>query len=236
MATQQKRKLETFTTPAGIAKFPRLNKPETEVNGKALETPRFKTTIVFDESDPGVEAFKAKLEAEHDKAIAIAEKARKADPKRAKKPLAINETIKPVLDADGNEVEGKFEIVVKTQAVTRDGTPKVIRMFSASGKPVKANVGGGSTIKANISLDGYDSNLGAGLSLYLNAIQIIDLTEFGGGDASSYGFGKEEGYEASGDEGDSGDEFPADAATGGDDADAPEDKPKAGGKKRSGDF
>jgi hypothetical protein len=193
----EKKKLESFTTPAGIAKYPRLNKPETEVNGQALETPRFKVALVLDESEPGVPEFKAKLEAEHAAAIAAADKKRKADPKRKNKPLSVNETIKAHLDDNGDPIEGKFEIVAKTQAVTKDGTPKVMRMFDAKGKPTKANVGGGSKLKLNISTQPHDTNLGAGLSIYLNAVQILDLKQFsGGGDAKGFGFGEEEGYSA----------------------------------------
>lgn len=196
MSDQKKKKLETIVSPAGIAKFPRLNKPETEVNGKTLDKPRYKVTLVLDESAPGVAEFKAKLEKLHSVAIAVAEKARKADPKRAKKPLKVNDTIRPHTDESGAEVEGKFEITAKTNAETKDGTPKAIKMFDAKGSVVSAKIGGGSTLKLSLSPDGYDSNLGAGLSLYLNAVQIIDLQEFGGGNAKSFGFGEEEGYAA----------------------------------------
>ena len=216
-----KKKPDNITTPVGVAKYPRLNKPETEVNGKALDKPRYKVTLVLDESDAGVSELKERLEKLHAEAVAVAEAARKKDPKRKAKQLVVNPTIKPHLNDEGEEVEGKFEITAKTSAETKDGTPKTVRMFDAKGKPVKAKVGGGSRIKLSLTPDGYDSNLGAGLSLYLNAVQIIELKEFGGGNAGSYGFGEEEGYTAdedsdSGDDssdGNADDSVPDDAAT-----------------------
>lgn len=193
MSDTKKKKYEKFITPAGIAKFPRLNKPETEVNGSPC-APRFKVTLILDEKEKGVPEFLKKIQALHDAAIAKAEAKKKADPKRKNKPLKINETVRALLDDEGNQVEGKYEIVAKTAAETKEGTPKTVKMFDAKGKPVKANVGGGSTLKLSVVTEDYDSNLGAGLSIYLNAVQIIDLVEFGGGSAKSYGFGEEEGF------------------------------------------
>jgi hypothetical protein len=230
----EKKKLEKITTPIGVAKYPRLNKPETEINGTPCE-PRFKITLVLDEKDKGVPELKAHLEKLHAEAVAVAEKKRKADPKRAKKPLKVNDVIKPHLDDEGNEVEGKFEITAKTNAETKDGTPKTVRMFDAKGKPVKAKVGEGSRVKVSVSPDGYDSNLGAGLSLYLNAVQIIELCEFGGGNAGSYGFGEEEGYEGS-DEDDSSTDGDGDGDGNADDS-VPDDAATETGKPRAkGDF
>lgn len=233
----EKKKYENLTTPSGIAKFPRLNKPETEVNGQTLDKPRFKVTLIMDEADEGVTAFKADLDKRHAAAIAVAEKKKKADPKRAKKQLVINPPYRDHLDEDGNPVEGKFEVTAKTSAEKDDGTPKTVKMFDAKGKPTKANIGGGSKLKLNVTPGAYDSNLGAGLSLYLNAVQILALEEFSGGNAKSFGFGEEkDGYEGS----DAGDEsFPQGDAPAGDgnaDDSVPDDAAQGGAKRAKGDF
>lgn len=234
----EKKKYENIVTPAGIAKFPRLNKPETEVNGQTLDKPRFKVTLIMDEADEGVAAFKADLDKRHAAAIAAAEKKKKADPKRAKKQLVINPPYRDHLDEDGNPVEGKFEITAKTSAEKEDGTPKTIRMFDGKGKPAKANIGGGSKLQLNVTPGAYDSNLGAGLSLYLNAVQILSLEEFSGGNAKSFGFGEhQDGYEGSDDSSaGSGETDAGQEGDGNADASVPDDAAQGGAKRAKGDF
>lgn len=233
MSDTKKKKVERITTPKGVAVFPKLNKPETHVNGQELETPRFVTELEFNEADAGVAEFKAKIEDLHEQAVAVAEAARKKDPKRNKKPLVVNPVCRPVV-VDGEEVPGKFRIIAKTSAVYNDGEPKVIRMFDAAGKPItkKINVGGGSILRLSVTPSPYDTNLGAGLSLYLDAVKVIELHNYSGGNAESYGFGEaEEGFSADADaEGMESDE----SANAGADADQGEQAPKQ--ERRKGDF
>lgn len=201
MAKSEKEYVQ-LVTPIGAAQFPKLNTPETEVNGQTLDKPRYSVQLVLNEDDDGVAEFKERLESLHADAVAQADAARKKDPKRSKKPLVVNETIKPATDAEGNEIEGSFVITAKTVAVDREGNEKKIVMFDAKGKRIEANVGRGSLLKLSLAAGPYDSNLGAGLSLYLNAVQVIELKEYRGGSASGYGFGEEEGYNSEqGDEG-----------------------------------
>jgi hypothetical protein len=212
----EKKQLEKITTPAGIAKYPKLNKPETEVNGQALDKPRFTVGLILDEKDKGVKELREKLETLHASVVSAAEKKKKADPKRKAKQLIIHPVVRPVVDDEGNEVAGKFEIRAKTNAENKDGDIKVITMFDAKGKPTKANVGGGSKLRLSVSLGEFDTAIGCGVALYLNAVQILDLKTWGGGgDASSHGFSEEEGYEDSG-SGNADETVPEDAATGGD--------------------
>lgn len=222
-----KKEYEKIITPAGIAKYPRLNKPETQVNGKDVE-PRFKITVVIDEATPGAPEFLARIQKLHDAAIAAANKALKPGKK-----LTINNTIRPHVNDEGEVVEGKFEVSAKTRAFREDGTPKSVPMFDAKGKPIKANVGGGSKVKVSVTPDAYNSTMGAGVTLYLNGVQVLDLKEFtGGASAKGCGFGEEEGYSA--DEDDGGQEFPDDAATGGEES-APEPEAEKS-TRRKGDF
>ena len=60
---------------------------------------------------------------------------------------------------------------------------------------LKAQVGEGTVAKVAVELSGYSVAGKTGVSVKLKAVQIIDLVEFGGGSAESYGFGEEEGFE-----------------------------------------
>ncbi len=223
----QKKVYEKLLTPIGVAKYPRLNKPETEVNGKPCE-PRYKITLVLDEKDKGVAEFIADLNKRQAAAIAAAKKTLKPGKK-----LTENDTVKPHLDDEDNVVDGKWEITAKTSAVAKDGTPKSVVMFDAKGKPVKgAKVGGGSRVKLSVTPSEYNSTMGAGVALYLNAVQIIELVEFtGGGSAKSHGFGEEEGYSAD----DSGEEEHGEPDFGGEEQ-QPEQEEQPKTPRKKGDF
>jgi hypothetical protein len=73
-------------------------------------------------------------------------------------------------------------------------------LFDAKGKPLSKDIkiGGGSKMKVSYEiLPYYTAIAGAGISLRLKAVQVIDLVEYSsGGSGESYGFGKEDGYEA----------------------------------------
>lgn len=81
-----------------------------------------------------------------------------------------------------------------------------IPLFDAKGKPIakKIKLGNGSTIKVSYTVAPYynATNKGVGLSLRLVAIQVIELVEYSAGNAESYGFGEEEGYESKDEEDD----------------------------------
>lgn len=183
------------TTPAGIAKYPRLTTPDTKFN----KFGDYKVTLVLDESDEGVPEFRTKIE----KAEALAHANAKKALKPGKRLKLADSVIKPHIDDENNEVEGKFEVNFKSRAAgvrESDGSKweRRVPLFDASKKPVKANVGGGSTLKVAAEVSEYNSpTLGAGITLRLEAVQVIDLKEFSGGrSAEGYGFGAEEGYEA----------------------------------------
>lgn len=106
------------------------------------------------------------------------------------------------------EVDGKPCFVVKTKmkasGVERDGRrwTAAPALFDAKGQPIRdretlRNMWSGTT--GRISFDAcpfYNAAIGAGITLRLRAVQVIDLVQ-SGGNAESYGFGEEEGYSAS---------------------------------------
>lgn len=186
---------ERLTTPAGEAKYPRLNTPDT----KWKKEGQYKVTLVLDESDPKVTKFLSEIRRAEKAAVAEAQR----NPKNKK--LKLVSVVREHTDKEGNVIEGKVEVTFKTTAsgVRDDGTKweRKIRMFDAKGHPTEAKVGSGSTIKVSYTMDTYATTLaGIGLSLYLEAVQILELVEFKGeADAGDYGFGEEEGsFEADG--------------------------------------
>lgn len=194
-----KKKYTPLTTPAGIASFPRLNKPETEVAGKPVE-PRFSCTLLFQAAE--VEEMNKLLQGELDEAVKAFKK------KNPKMELDIVHPLKQVIDRDGNPVEGQVKLSAKTKAFSDDGKERRVPLFDAKGAPLtsRPDVGGGSKLKMAVAIAPYDMAKSAkgkkwteiGLTLYLNAVKILDLKSFGGKNAEAYGFGEQEdGYEAS---------------------------------------
>lgn len=186
-----KKKLETVVTPAGIAKYPRLNSPDTKFNPEG----DYKITLVLNKKEKGVPEFLKKLESLHAQALRDAQ----AAAKKGKKVKAAESPIKAHVDDDGNEVAGSVEISAKMKASGKreDGTEWTQRpaIFDAFRKPATVKVGAGSKVKVSVELNPYNSpSLGAGLSLRLKAVQVIDLVEFSGEkSAAGYGFEEEEG-------------------------------------------
>lgn len=225
-----------ITTPAGTAKYPRLNTPSTKFNPEGV----YEIQVVLDESEKSVSEFRAKLE----KLEADAHAAGKKELKPGKKLKLADSVIKPVLDDEGNEVDGKFEVKAKMKASgirKKDNSPWTMKpaIFDAKGKPAALKVGGGSTVKVALEASPYNSpTLGCGISLRLQAVQVIDLVEFSGGqDAGAYGFGEEDGYEAPAEEAfPQNDQEPQEDAPAEDPAPAEEPAPKAGAKRARGSF
>ena len=122
------------------------------------------------------------------------------------------------LDEDGKPTGNVIlKTKLKSRVVKKDGTffdqrPKV---FDAKGVLISKvpQIGPGSTVRLSVSFNLYNTAIGAGLSLRLEAVQLLDLIEKGSRDAKGYGFGEEDGFEA-----DDSDESPFPAQSGAGDA------------------
>lgn len=83
------------------------------------------------------------------------------------------------------------------QGNTRPNAPK---LFDSKNKefPKDEDIWGGSTLRiAFNAIPYYTAMAGAGISLRLKAVQVIELVSGGGGgNGASYGFGEEDGYVA----------------------------------------
>lgn len=72
-----------------------------------------------------------------------------------------------------------------------------VALFDAMGRPcpVDIKIGSGTLAKISYELNPYPckAKIGAGIQLRMKAAQILELVEWGTGNAASYGFGEEEG-------------------------------------------
>lgn len=200
----EKKKAERFVSPKGTASYPYLTKPDTKYNSDG----EYKVSLLTAGDDASkVIAF---LTEKHEAAVAQAKKENAG--KRVK------EGELPFIENDDGTVTFKFKLKAKVTPKKGDPFEQKPALFDAKGKPLtgEPKVGGGSTIKVCYEIVPYYTTLaGAGVSLRMKAVQLIELKEYsGGGNAKSYGFGEEEGFEA--DEDDNDPPFDADEPTAGD--------------------
>ena len=181
-----KSKNPRFTSPAGIAQYPYLNKPDTKFNPDgeykvSIEIPGANAQDIVTFLDEQFAANLAKVKKEN-----AGKKIKEGDV-----PYSVNE--------ETGTVTVKFKLKAKVTPKSGDGWEQRPAIFDAKGKPmVDSKIGGGSKIKVAYELVPYYTAIaGAGVSLRMKAVQVIDLKEFSGGaDAGAYGFGEEDGYEA----------------------------------------
>lgn len=193
MASNKKQK--RFTSPKGIAKYPWLSTPSTAFNKN-----EYKTGLLLKADDETTEKFleflNSLVDESYNEAVANLKKEGKI---AAAKQVQKRYPYKPELDKETGEETGFIELNFSTKALSKEGKPRKMRLFDAKGESINSEevkVAGGSIIKVNFSPSPYymATSKEAGIKLYLNAVQIIDLVEFGGGSASDFGFEEEEGY------------------------------------------
>jgi len=180
-----------LTTPKASFKYPKLIEPETKFNPEgdykvAAVIPAEDAQQLADQLDNLFEQHKASLKAQ-----------------------APSQRFKVVEPSYGfEEIDGKPVFVISTKmkakGVSRDGRAwtSAPALFDASGSPVKdreALRGMWSGTTGRVSFEAcpfYNPALGAGITLRLKAVQIIDLVE-SGGSADSFGFQEEAGWKPS---------------------------------------
>lgn len=176
-----------YVTPAGIAQYPRLTKPDTKFN------PDGEYKVKLEIRDPAEAAkLTAFLDEQFDLAVA---KAKKENPGKKIK----TGDVPYHTDEETGTVIVNFKLKAKVTPKKGDPFEQKPAIFDAKGKPLKdANIGGGSKLKIAYEIVQYYTAIaGAGISLRLKAAQVIDLVEYtGGAGADAYGFGEEDGYEA----------------------------------------
>jgi hypothetical protein len=192
---EARKKRERFVTPAGRLKYPRIIGVPDEYKGKKTWNTKFivdahaAQAIIL-----SVQKYMPAAQELLDEKLA-AEKA-----KNKRKDYGIND--EPWLELEDGTYEFNFKMNyevkdTKSATGTRIQRPAV---FDAGLQPVPetTRIGGGTTAKIAYTLSPYfvDATKKAGVTLYLEAVQIIQLVEFGQRDASSFGFGEEDGFRA----------------------------------------
>lgn len=201
-----------ITSPKGIAKYPRVNTPDTKFDSDGV----YRIQLLLDPDDPGVKEFLAQLDELADAAVKAAKVELEKNGKKASaKNVQRMAPYKEEVDADG-EPTGKIEVSAKRKAVYRKDDKVItfdVKLFDAKGRPVdpeKVRVYGGSVVRISCTARPYyvAGMKTAGISLDLQAVQIIELAERED-NAKFFGFEEEDGFEvdeaASGDS-DGGDE------------------------------
>lgn len=189
-------KRDRYTSPRGVAIFPRLNEPDTKFDADGI----FSVRLAYEADDANFLALVKKLEAKRDELFAqwLSE-----NPKK-KKVAEVAPVFAEELDENGDET-GRLTLNFKMKAKGKSKrTGKVFEMrpnfFDARGVELvnPPNVGGGSVLKIGFEVWGsfVESAKKFYLSLRLQGVQVIELVEFGHRSAKDYGFGEEEGYEA----------------------------------------
>lgn len=184
-----KSKLEKYTTPAGIAVYPWLTRPDTQFNPDG----EYKTKLRLMGED--AEKLKDLIDAAMEESVAAAKKANKG-----KKIKIADAPYSEVVDDAGDPTD-ELEFSFKQKSIVRpkDGEPFDVKiyLFDAKGQRIqlKGYVGGGSTIKVAFNIiPFYTKLIGAGVSLRLRAVQILDLVT-GDVNGEAFGFDEEEGFE-----------------------------------------
>lgn len=179
-----------LTTPICKLQYPKLIEPETKFNPEGV----YKAVGVIDAAAASELADTLDgLLAKH-KASLKSQDPSKKDWKLADLPYGYE------------EVDGVSSFVVKVKmkakGIDRDGRSwsSAPALFDSKGQPVKdreALRGMWTGTVARINFEAcpfYQAAIGAGITLRLKAVQIIDLVE-GGGSAQSFGFGEEDGWD-----------------------------------------
>ena len=169
-------------TPKGMAMYPYLKNPETYEGNEIGYT----IQLILNEKD--TQSFIAILEKE----LSVAQKAPFFEGKKwARTPhLSYRE------NNDGDIVfKFKTKHVIKTK--NGDEIKRTVPIFDSKGKPIDVTIGNGSIVRLAYTIVPYHkSSTNNGLTLYLDAVQVINLVEYQGthSTAEAFGFEEEEGY------------------------------------------
>lgn len=181
-----KAKAQRITSPRGTFAYPYLTKPDTKFNAEG----EYKVNLTMKTEDAA--DMIALLEKALEGSVAKAKEENKGKKiKTADLPISYNE--------DESEVTFKFKL--KAQGTKKDGEvfTQQPAIFDAKGKPMVADkatsIGSGTVGKVAFEIVPFFTALvGAGVSLRLKAVQVIELVRYGsGGDGSAFGFGNEGG-------------------------------------------
>lgn len=203
----KKHKNPSFTSPRGVFRYPALSKPDYGNEEFPKPDGEFKVQLILDAAT--AQPLLDKIQPLYDAAIAEGEekfKGLKVEQRKKLKELKVNDLYAPEYDRETEEETGnlifKFAMVASGKNQKGEEWSRKPALFDAKGKPLPKTapaIWGGSEGKVSFEAVPYfiSGTGAAGLKLRLQAAQVIELVSGGQRDAGAYGFGAEDGYEAS---------------------------------------
>jgi hypothetical protein len=195
----------TGTTPKGTFRYPSLAKPDYGTKDYPNPDGAYKVDLILseDEAQPLIKD----LTPAYNKAMEEAEEEFKGLPVATRKKLkevTKNDLYTIEYDKETEEPTGNliFRFKMKASGTRKDKTTWSAKpaLFDAKGKPLLKvpEIWGGTIGKISFEAVPYfvSGTGAAGLSLRLQAAQIIELRSGSQRDAGAYGFGEEDGFEA----------------------------------------
>jgi len=179
-------------SPVGTFQWPKLVEPDTKFDPVGV----FSVNLIVDAE--GL----AEMEQQVKPALDVMQEMIDEQPAAKRKRIVVNEWFTEQLDDDDNET-GMYVVKFKTKAVIQ-GEPRVVAMYDPTGTRLNnINPWGGTIGKVAYAAFPYviPGTKMAGISLRLNAVQILELVTGGKASAAtsernSYGFGAVAGYDA----------------------------------------
>lgn len=201
---KQKRELVKVVSPKATFRYPKLSEPDfgNEQYPKPNGEYSVQLLLSAEEAKPLID----KLQPVHDKAVSEGQIGFDNLPvarRKQLKNLSVNPLFTEEFDKETEEPTGNVIFKIKMPAsgtYKKTGKPYTRKpvIYDAQGEIVKTvpQIWGGTVGKVSFEAGPYFiiGTGTAGVSFYLNAVQIIELRSGGGGDAASHGFGKEEGF------------------------------------------
>jgi hypothetical protein len=210
--TDKRKSYPKYTSPRGTFRYPKLTEPDFGNEKFPKPDGEYKVDLILssEEAKPLIE----KLQPLHDEAMRDAQvefdklpvKTRKEFEKKGVTGPVANSFYSEIYDEETEEPTGDVYFRFKMKASGKSKkTGKVWKrkpvVFDAKGKPMvnPPEIWGGTIGKVSFEAVPYfiSGTAAAGVRLSLSAAQVIELRSGGGGNAESYGFGEEEGYEYS---------------------------------------
>jgi hypothetical protein len=174
---------QNVTTPVGTLQYPSLIEADTRFNPEGM----FKTNIVIPAGD-AADKFEEVLE--NARLSAIEEEKAKSGGKKIK----VNTSV-PFERDDSNNLVVKAKLPARVETKTGKSWQQRPALFDSKGQKLVTDgmrVGSGTRARVSIEIAPYNvPATGAGISLRLRGVQIIELREPSGGRAEDFGFGAE---------------------------------------------
>lgn len=191
---EKKNRNPRYVTDVGVAIYPYLTKPDTKFNADGEYKVKLRLnpdSMIRDVQGREIADVQTFLDDMMLKAVEKAKQENKGRIKEGDPPY--------IIDDETGDLLVNFKL--KAQVRTKEGSTfsQKPALFDAKGKPITPeSIWGGSKIKVSFEVVPYYTRIvGAGVTLRLRAVQVLELVTGGsGGSAESFGFGEEEGYEA----------------------------------------